>query len=71
MINYLPFMQIQKESRSYIVLLPFNAPFEEVSAVMLEFSQKVLEEQKMRKEQAEKESLQKEMANQKSEAKAG
>lgn len=35
-INYLPFMQIVKEGRAYILLLPFNAPFEETQDALKE-----------------------------------
>lgn len=70
MINYLPFMQIQKESRAYIVLLPFNAPYEECHQVLIELAQQVLDMQKQKQDEAEKERLTKEMENQKAEAEA-
>ena len=54
MIHQLPFMQIQKEGRSYILLLPFNAPFDEAHAVMSEFANEILEEQRIRKEAVDK-----------------
>lgn len=71
MIHQLPFMQIQKEDRSYIVLLPFNAPFDEAHAVMLEFAQHVLDEKKIRQEAFEKAKLEEEVKNQTAEAVAG
>lgn len=68
MINHIPFMQIQKEGRAYILLLPFNAPFDECHDVMLEFAKEVLEEKRIRAEQADKSKLDKELENQKAEA---
>lgn len=69
MINYLPFMQIQKEdNRSYILLLPFNAPYEECHKVMLEFAEQVLADQKAKQEALEQERLKKEVENQTAEA---
>lgn len=71
MIHQLPFMQIQKEGRSYIILLPFNAPFEEAHDVMLEFAKEILEEKKVRHEIMEKAKLEEELKNQTAEATAG
>lgn len=68
MINYLPFMQIQKESRAYILLLPFNAPYDECHKVMGEFAEQVLADQKAKQEAVEQERLKKEVENQTAEA---
>lgn len=68
MINYLPFMQIQKEDRSYILLLPFNAPYDECHKVMLEFAEQILADQKAKQEAADQERLKKEMVDQTAEA---
>lgn len=72
MIHQLPFMQIQKQDgRAYIVLLPFNAPFEEAHEVMLEFAQQILEEKRIRQEMIDKEKLKEEIKNQTAEATVG
>ncbi len=71
MINQLPFMQIRKEDRSYILLLPFNAPFDEAHDVMLEFAKDILEEKRVRQEILEKVKLEQELSNQKAEATEG
>jgi hypothetical protein len=71
MINQLPFMQIQKEGRSYILLLPFNAPFDEAHDVMLEFAKDILEEKRIRQEVFEKSKLEQELSNQRAEASEG
>lgn len=64
-------MQIVKEGRAYILLLPFNAPFDEAHDVMLEFAQDVKTEQAFRNELMEKAKLEEEMKNQNSEAAVG
>lgn len=68
MIHQLPFMQIQKEGRAYILLLPMNAPFDEAHEAALEFAKEILDEKKMRQEAMEKAKLEQELANQKAEA---
>jgi hypothetical protein len=69
-INQLPFMQIVKESRAYILLLPFNAPFDEAHDVMLEFAKDVRTEQEFRNGLIEKAKLDQEQQNAKAEASA-
>lgn len=70
-IQQLPFMQIVKEGRAYILLLPFNAPFDEVHQVLGEFAQDVKAEQEFRAEIIEKAKLEQETANMKAEASGG
>lgn len=70
-INQLPFMQIIKEGRAYILLLPFNAPFDEAQEVLKEFIVQVDEEKVFRAELIEKAKLEQEMKNQNAESVAG
>lgn len=61
-------MQIQKEGRAYILLLPFNCYVDELKQVLQEFADNAQKEQKQRDEMAEKAKLEAEMHNQKAEA---
>ncbi len=67
-INYLPFMQILKEGRAYIMLLPFNCAFDEIQEVLKEFSENVEKEKAFRAEITEKAKLEAEMNNGRQEA---
>lgn len=53
-INHIPFLQVQREGRAYILLLPFNAPFDEAHECVLELAGQVLEEKRVRDELMEK-----------------
>jgi hypothetical protein len=70
-IQQLPFMQIVKEGRAYILLLPFNAPFDEAKQVLEEFSQDIDAEKAFRAEIMEKAKLEQEAANAKAEVAGG
>lgn len=70
-INQLPFMQIIKDGRAYILLLPFNAPFDEAQEVLKEFIVQVDEEKAFRADLIEKAKLEQEMKNQNAESTAG
>lgn len=67
-INYLPFMQIVKDGRAYILLLPFNSEFDELKTVLGEFSQQVDQEKAWRDDLAAKAKLEQEAQNARQEA---
>ena len=67
-IHHLPFMQIVKDGRAYILLLPFNSEFEECKAVLQEFDQQLEQERAFRLNMAEQAQLQQEAVNAKAEA---
>jgi len=69
-IQNLPFMQIVKDGRAYILLLPFNSPFDEVFTVLDEFKVDVQAEKDFRAQIMEKARLEQEANNAKAEAQA-
>lgn len=69
-VNYIACLQKEKNNRVYSLILPDNAPFEEVNEICLEMAQGVLDIKKEREEMMEKAKLEQEMNNAREEAQA-